>query len=116
MVKLWLDDCRPAPAGWTHVRTIEEAKKYLLAGNVSDLSLDNDLGSGPPCDDCYDNGCSNIVEEGTCSCSCHNLLDEGYKLVDWMEEQNIWPKNKPTVHSQNITRKIYMEKVIAIWL
>jgi len=35
---------RPAPDGWIHVRTVEEAKEYLRHG-VQQASLDHDLGA-----------------------------------------------------------------------
>lgn len=47
-MKVWLDDERPAPAGWTHVRTADDAIAVLIAeepfGGVEELSLDHDLG------------------------------------------------------------------------
>jgi hypothetical protein len=43
-VKVWLDDMRPAPEGWIHVRWPEEAIALLEAGAVVELSLDHDLG------------------------------------------------------------------------
>jgi hypothetical protein len=43
-VRLWLDDERPAPAGWRHVRTAAEALEALQAGGVVEISLDHDLG------------------------------------------------------------------------
>ena len=42
---LWLDDIRPAPRGFTHARTIEEAKALLETGVVAFASLDHDLGA-----------------------------------------------------------------------
>jgi hypothetical protein len=43
-IHLWLDDERPAPAGWQHVRTAAEAIAALRAGGVVEISLDHDLG------------------------------------------------------------------------
>ena len=43
-MKLWLDDERPAPAGWVHVRTAHDAILQIAAGGVAELSLDHDLG------------------------------------------------------------------------
>jgi hypothetical protein len=43
-VKVWLDDTRPAPEGWVHVRTPEEAIELLRGGGVEEISLDHDLG------------------------------------------------------------------------
>jgi hypothetical protein len=41
-VKVWLDDERPAPAGWVHARTFEEA--IWLSAEAEEMSLDHDLG------------------------------------------------------------------------
>ncbi len=103
MVKIWLDDARTAPLGWTRTQDIEEVKKLLRVGEVEELALDNDLGRYPPCATCNDNACPIVIDEqgDGCSCSCHAFYAEGYKLVDWMEEQNLWPKCRPTVHSNN---------------
>jgi hypothetical protein len=43
-MRVWLDDVRPAPDGWVHVRTPEEAIELLRTGEVAELSLDFDLG------------------------------------------------------------------------
>ena len=43
-VKVWLDDIRPAPAGWIRVYWPEEAIELLKTGDVVEISLDHDLG------------------------------------------------------------------------
>jgi hypothetical protein len=43
-MKLWLDDERPAPTGWRHVTTAQSALIALYANDVTELSLDHDLG------------------------------------------------------------------------
>lgn len=43
-VKVWLDDIRPAPAGWIRVYWPEEAIELLKTGDVEEISLDHDLG------------------------------------------------------------------------
>jgi hypothetical protein len=43
-MKVYLDDHRPAPAGWVQVRTADDAIALLRDGAVTDLSLDYDLG------------------------------------------------------------------------
>ena len=43
-MRLWLDDLRPAPAGWHHVLTASEAIASLEDGRVVAVSLDHDLG------------------------------------------------------------------------
>lgn len=44
-VRLWLDDVRPAPEGWTWVKTAREAIALLAQGDVTVCSLDHDLGA-----------------------------------------------------------------------
>ncbi len=60
-MKLFLDDERKPPPGWTQVRWPDEAIELLQAGAVTHLSLDHDLG-----DD----------QRGT-----------GYDVLLWIEEQ-----------------------------
>jgi hypothetical protein len=43
-VKVYLDDNRPAPVGWVLVRTADEAISLLRQGDVTEMSLDYDLG------------------------------------------------------------------------
>lgn len=38
-MKLWVDDERPAPEGWTWVKTVDEATQALTDNEVTDLSL-----------------------------------------------------------------------------
>jgi len=46
-MRVWLDDLRPAPDGWVWAQTAVEAYTFLIAGNVTEISLDHDLGDGP---------------------------------------------------------------------
>ena len=43
-MKVWLDDLRDAPPGWVRVTTPEEAIALLETGDVTEISLDHDLG------------------------------------------------------------------------
>lgn len=49
-MKLWLDDVRPAPDGWTWIKSVEWAKSVFTASAVgvdfpiTDISLDHDAG------------------------------------------------------------------------
>ena len=52
--QLWLDDVRPAPAGWTRVGTAAEAIVMLQLHRVDALSLDHDLGNDPAAGTGYD--------------------------------------------------------------
>ncbi len=46
-MKLWLDDVRPAPFGWTWAKTLAEAKAIIRSEDVEECSLDHDLGATP---------------------------------------------------------------------
>ena len=85
-MKLYLDDEREAPEGWVRVRWPEEAIELLKTGQVTDLSLDHDLG-----DD----------ERGT-----------GYDVVLWIEEAVATGGFVPpriVVHSANPPARAKME-------
>lgn len=43
-MKLWLDDVRPAPPGWTWAKSAVRAIALLETGTVTEVSLDHDLG------------------------------------------------------------------------
>ena len=90
-MKLWLDDLRPAPKGWLWVKDVGRAMQVILAFEAvnqewEDASFDNDLGQHP--------------------------AGDGYKLLDWMEEHDHWPTNRPTCHSGNPVRRKYIEDTI----
>lgn len=85
-MKVYLDDEREAPEGWVRVRWPEGAIELLKTGQVTDLSLDHDLG-----DD----------ERGT-----------GYDVVLWIEEAVatgglVTPRI--AVHSANASARAKME-------
>ena len=61
LIRLWLDDLREAPAGWTRATTAQQAIALLEVGGVVEISLDHDLG-----------------DEATCG--------SGYEVVCWIEE------------------------------
>ncbi len=88
-INLFLDDVRNPPGdGWTVARSAEEAWAMLRTGNVEACSLDHDLG------ECA--ACASASVKVTC-----RHKSTGYDLVKWMAEHNIWPRQKPTVHSAN---------------
>lgn len=77
-MKLWLDDVRPAPEGWTAVQNAADAIAVLRSGCVELVSLDHDLGP---------------TEAGT-----------GYDVAAWIEEQAAscaLPRVMWRVHSAN---------------
>lgn len=50
-MKLWVDDERPAPEGWTAVTSSSAAIEVLKAETVEEMSLDYCLGRGGNGDD-----------------------------------------------------------------
>jgi hypothetical protein len=85
-MKVYLDDERIAPAGWVQVRWPDEVIELLESGNVTDLSLDHDLG-----DD----------DRGT-----------GYDVILWLEKAVAIRGFEPPrikVHSANTSARIKME-------
>ncbi|MCY2974556.1 MAG: hypothetical protein NTW52_07785 [Planctomycetota bacterium] len=88
-MKVYLDDQRSTPDGWTRVYWPDEAIKLLKSGKVKEISLDYDLG-----DD----------ERGT-----------GYDVVLWIEEQVTQYGFVPptiSVHSANVLARSRMEASI----
>lgn len=47
-MKLFLDDLRPTPAGWSRVYTPDQAIAVLKRGNVEEISFDHDLSLPEP--------------------------------------------------------------------
>lgn len=85
-MKVYLDDERATPNGWTRVYWPSEAIELLKSGQVTEISLDHDLG-----DD----------ERGT-----------GYDVVLWIEEQVALHRFVPpkiAVHSANVSARARME-------
>ena len=85
-MKVYLDDERQTPEGWTRVYWPDEAIELLKTGEVEEISLDHDLG-----DD----------QRGT-----------GYDVVLWIEEAVITKGFKPPkmkVHSANVSAREKME-------
>ncbi|TSD72228.1 hypothetical protein FFI39_015320 [Janthinobacterium sp. KBS0711] len=89
-MKVYLDDERNTPEGWTRVYWPDEAVSLLTSGAVVEISLDHDLG-----DD----------ERGT-----------GYDVILWIEEAVALRGFNPPiifVHSANSSARQKMEAGIA---
>lgn len=89
-MRVYLDDERTPPPGWTLVRWPDEAIALLETGEVTDLSLDHDLG-----DDA----------RGT-----------GYDVIVWIEEAVVTRGFAPpriAVHSANSSARVRMELGVA---
>lgn len=68
-MKLWLDDIRPCPDGYTHARSVNQAIRLPEQHDCTYASLDHDLGD--------------FAEDG----------GNGYRLVLWMAEHDRWPSD-----------------------
>jgi hypothetical protein len=88
-MKVFLDDVREAPEGWLLVRNVEQTLEILKSGEVSELSLDHDLGE----------------------------TETGYEVVTWIEEMvglfGFMPPRVIKVHSANPVGRKRMEQGIA---
>tara|TARA_A100001391_G_scaffold152489_1_gene110318 strand:- start:925 stop:1224 length:300 start_codon:yes stop_codon:yes gene_type:complete len=88
-MKIYLDDERSTPDGWVRVYWPVEAIELLKAGDVTEISLDHDLGED---------------KRGT-----------GYDVVLWVEEQVALHGFVPPtmqVHSANVSARTKMENGI----
>jgi len=90
--RLYLDDVRRCPVGWTPARSVAEAIEVMERYDVIEASLDHDLGA---CD-----ACLKTEPQATANLHCRHVPD-GKAFVRWMIENDRWPRTKPTVHSMN---------------
>lgn len=105
-LRVWLDDSRPAPTGWLHLRSVPAVQSLLRARLVREMSLDHDLG-----------WCADCIREGkhlrqTRHRHCPHT-PTGYDLCVWMADENVWPPVPPTVHSGNLEGGARMLGLIA---
>ncbi len=113
VIKLYLDDVRKTPEGFTHsAYTAQHAITYLKTGCVEFISLDHDLGDD--CEFCtvrdtkgrYQGAC---CIQSVCSCTCHQT---GYDVAKWIEEAvhfNLIAMPKWACHSANPAGKRNIE-------
>lgn len=88
--KLWLDDCRHAPEGWTwhfHVDDMIDDIRWLMSHReaIEIISLDNDLG---------------------------DREKEGYKVLDWLESLQKPIDFSIHIHSANPVARERMRAII----
>ncbi len=84
-LRVWLDDKRPAPDGWTPCRWPYEVIALLKRGEVAEVSLDHDLG-----DDVY---------------------ADGYDVLLWLERAVFEGFDPPEIriHTANPAARVRME-------
>lgn len=87
-MKIYLDDERKTPDGWTRTRTVEETIELLKTNRVESISLDHDLGTEK----------------------------DGHDVLVWIEEQTALhgfvPPDEIMVHSANTAARPEMEAAI----
>lgn len=105
-LRVWLDDSRPAPTGWMHLRSVTAVQELLKATLVRELSLDHDLGW---CADCIREG-AHLRKSGKRHCP---HTPTGYDLCVWMAGTGAWPALPPAVHSGNLDGGARMLGLIA---
>lgn len=98
-MRIYVDDQRHAPSGWLLVRTIAEAKELFQTGQVTEASLDHDMGACAACQAAGLDMGSMETDETTFMFWCTHAED-GTKLVDWMIEHDVVPP-VVYVHSMN---------------
>lgn len=102
-VRLYLDDVRKCPFGYTLARSVAEAIAVMKAWNVTDASLDHDLGA---CSEC-------IAADSHAAETLHcDHVPDGRAFVKWMIATGCWPRRKPTVHSANPSGAAAMRSMI----
>jgi hypothetical protein len=89
-MKVYLDDERVAPEGWVQTKSAQETIDAIVRGDVTDLSLDHDLGDP-------------------------KVVGTGYDVLTWIEERiallndaAFVPKNI-SLHTANPSARIKME-------
>lgn len=102
LLRLWVDDKRPAPTGWVHLKTAAEAIEALARQEVHELALDHDLGHCEKCTECKG-------YKSSCGCRCHWT---GYSVALFMATTGRWPEQKPTCHSANPAGRANIEATI----
>lgn len=89
-MKLWLDDERPSPPGWIHVKTASQAMMMLESCAFVEVSLDHDLG-----DDAGD----------------------GHQVICWLEERvatdALFPIPIIHIHTANASARLRMLQAVA---
>lgn len=103
-IKLWHDDIRPAPKGWTWARTNDAAEHLLWTYNVEEISLDHDLGLDYITEKQIAANPEVIFVKGSAE-------ETGFHLVHWMIENRLVPE-KITIHSWNIDRAKEMAETL----
>ncbi|MCC6877068.1 MAG: hypothetical protein IT378_22375 [Sandaracinaceae bacterium] len=97
-MKIFLDDERPIPSGWTGARWPSDVIELLEKGGVTHLSLDHDLGDA-----------EDAIREG-------RTERTGYDVLVWLEERVFHDPGSPipviSIHSANAAGRGRMQRAI----
>lgn len=96
-MKIYLDDIREAPAGWTRTYTAQETIDLLSKEQVTEVSLDHDLA--------FDHYAGDYSKEET-----------GYHVLLWIEEQVVTNNYTPPtihIHTGNPSAAIKMRQAVS---
>ena len=103
-IRLYLDDQRKCPVGWTLARSVAEAVRLSLEYTVAEASLDHDLGA---CGECL-----RTVPEAARTLGCPHV-PSGMEYLRWCHAADRWPLVPPRVHSLNVEGGAAMRAYIA---
>lgn len=88
MMKLWIDDVRPAPDGFIWCKSVNQAKAAITVYE-------------------HQYSCDNILID------LDNDVNDYFKILDWLEEKNIVDTGYFfKIHSQNSVGVMRMEDII----
>jgi len=101
-MNLWLDDYRAPPIKselfWEWAKTADEAIAILKKGNIEFASLDHDLA-----EEHY------YAYDGPGDKEDKQFKEKtGMAVLDWMQENNVWPVAGVRIHTMNTARKPIM--------
>ena len=89
-MKLWIDDCRPAPKGYIHAHSVERAKELIQIAEILD-SMVSHLNNS--------NWQIEVIDIDHDAGEYANNGGDYIKLLDWLEETG---RNYPIrIHSMN---------------
>ena len=87
MMKLWIDDIRPAPDGFIWCKSVNQAKAAITAYE-------------------HQYSCDNILID------LDNDAADYFKILDWLEEKNIVDTGYFfKIHSMNVVGRMNMESI-----
>lgn len=98
-MRVYLDDIRRAPVGWTRVKTAAQCIERLRSGKVEELSLDHDLAPE------HYEAMTGYVPAGP------SEVPTGLAVVDWMVEHKVWP-SVIILHTMNPAGRANMQRTI----